>query len=178
MQKLPTTRFKRTDLLGVMLNVPGANTTKYIDVWQPLEERVLKAIQKVTGLEFAQSPIDIYIIDGTRKVIRYPMILGGNLRPNEFVRSLTHELIHRNISENTEGVNWHSKAQEIYPDEPIRVSNHVLVHALLKAVFEELGMPEQIVMDIEDCQDYPDYKRAWEIVKKEGYKNIIARICV
>ena len=30
-----------------------------------------------------------------------------------------------------------------------------------------------VVKDIKECQDMPNYKCAWEIVKKEGYKNVV-----
>ncbi len=53
----------------------------------------------------------------------------------------------------------------------------VLQYAILEAVYTDiLKKPEEIVKDINEMQEYPDYKRAWEIVKKEGYRNIISKL--
>lgn len=54
--------------------------------------------------------------------------------------------------------------------------NHVMIHAILEAVYTKLGLVDEIVHDIESHKRHPDYARAWEIVKKEGYENILAQI--
>ena len=46
-----------------------------------------------------------------------------------------------------------------------------MVHAILEALYTDiLHKPKEIIEDIKMCQSMPDYRRAWEIVKKEGYK--------
>ena len=55
----------------------------------------------------------------------------------------------------------------------MHTKNHIFVHALHKEIYLKLFDEKRLKRDIEKCQKHEDYKRAWEIVEKEGYKNII-----
>jgi len=41
---------------------------------------------------------------------------------------------------------------------------------------KEIEKSQEIIKDIKYSQKSPNYKKAWEIVKKEGYKNIIKKL--
>jgi len=96
---------------------------------------------------------------------------------DKFIRLLNHELIHKLCADNTTGINWHFKIQKMFKKENFQTANHVMVQAIFEALFTDiLKKPKEVVRDIKECQDMPNYKRAWEIVKEEGYKNIIAKL--
>lgn len=174
MKTLPTIRIQTSYLLQGRYSLANDGLDKIVKIyqraWKKQEKPILKALQDVTRLAFAQNFIDVYIDNPTRhSAISNPMIIGGGLSPIDFVLTLTHELIHRLTSDNTSQVNWHWEIQKLYPNEEVLVANHIMVHAILEAIFSK----QIISRDIKHCAKFPAYKRAWEIVKEIGYKDII-----
>lgn len=67
MEKLPTIRIQRGDLLEDRFELPKlpVNIVKtYTKVWlkNNIGERILQALTHVTGLSFAQNIIDVYVL--------------------------------------------------------------------------------------------------------------------
>ena len=111
-----------------------------------------------------------------------PLILNYKYDPDQFVDLMIHELFHVLITDNkTYYTGPGSKFREIwetlYKGEDRIVRNHIWVHAGMKYVFlEVMKEPLRLKRDIEKCQAWPGYKRAWEIVEKDGYKELITQI--
>lgn len=147
-------------------------------LWGEKEEIILNGLEKITGLSFLHNYIDVFLINPDGKPsISFPIILKVFDNPHKTVCVLVHELIHNLMWDNTENNNWSIKIQELYPTESKKVAIHICVHAILEAMYIDiLKKPEDITEDIEDSQKSPDYKRAWEIVTEEGYKNIIDKL--
>ena len=69
------------------------------------------------------------------------------------------------------------EASDTYSEESVVTVNHILVHAMLKYLWLRAGMAERVQADISASQDYPDYKKAWAIVERDGEENILDRFC-
>ena len=186
MKNLPTIRIKNNYLLEDRFELPKLPekvVKEYEKAWfkDNIGERILRAMTSVTGLTFAQNIIDVYIVNpDIRWSISDPMILGGGIKPSEMPRWLAHELIHRLAADNTTGINWHFVTQKVYKHkykkESISTLNHVMIHAILEAIYTKLGLTNEIIHDIEDHKNNHNYARAWEIVEAEGYQKIIEKI--
>lgn len=50
---------------------------------------------------------------------------------------------------------------------------HVPVHAIHKRIFMKYFGKERLRREMEALSSLPEYKKAWDIVGKEGYENII-----
>lgn len=146
--------------------------------WQKQEEKILEGLNKITGLKFLKNYIDVFLINpNDTPSISHPTIIVVRDDTNRFIRILTHELIHVLCADNTTGINWHIKIQKIFPKENFQTANHIAIHAILEALYiDVLHQPKEIAKDIARCQDKQNYKRAWEIVREEGYKNIINKL--
>lgn len=142
------------------------------------EKKILNGLQKITGLSFSKNIMDIYLIDSTSTAsTSKPTIVGTKGTPQKIVRVIIHELIHNLLWDNNERKNWENKIIKLYPKENKSTAIHIAVHTILEAIYiEVLKKPKEIEKDIEECQNWPSYKRAWEIVKKEGYKDIIKKL--
>lgn len=146
--------------------------------WQPQAESILNGLEEVTGLTFLKSHIDVFLInpDGSPS-ISFPAIVKIFDDTDKTICVIVHELIHNLMWDNEQKDNWSAKIRELYPQENKKTAIHIAVHAILEAVYVDvLNKPEDIAKDIEDSQTKPDYKRAWEVVKEEGHKNIIAKL--
>lgn len=146
--------------------------------WHKQEEKILEGLNKITGLKFLKNYIDVFLVNpNDTPSISHPTIIVVRGDVNRFTRILIHELIHVLCADNTKGVNWHFKIQKMFPKENLQTANHIAIYAILEAFYTDLlHQPKEIAKDIAKCQDKPNYKWAWEIVKKEGYKNIINKL--
>jgi hypothetical protein len=180
---IPAIRVQSSPLLSKYFQLPYNNSklqravNEYYKSWEKWGSKLLPELQKVTGLVFAQNHIDIYIIDvESKRAISNPMILPASLSVREFNFCLTHELTHRLTSDNTAGVNWHTRAQKLYPNEKVLVANHVMIYAVLQAAYVKLDMREALESGIRLSQDSPAYMKAWETIKQEGHQNILKKL--
>ena len=170
-------------LLSKKFNLPTDGLDKKFPIlnraWKKQEKKILNGLEKITGLKFLQNYVDVFLVNpNNTPSISNPIIVvvkkGGTDR---FIRVLCHELIHELCADNTTGVNWHFKIQKIFKKETPTAANHVMVHAILEALYTDmLHKPKEIKKDIKHSQKSLDYNRAWEIVKEGGYKNIIAKL--
>ncbi|MCF7865344.1 MAG: hypothetical protein K9M11_02455 [Candidatus Pacebacteria bacterium] len=143
--------------------------------WQKEETQILNALQQITGLTFFQNSIDVYLVGGWHRAFSDPVVISIKIEGEAFVDVLTHELIHRLLTDNKQDKNGGIWCKKNYPEiEDPAVSNHILVHAIHKEIYlDVLGRPDRLAADIEKCEVKLAYKEAWNIVEREGYKNII-----
>lgn len=153
---------------------------KYIKIveeeWEKEKDKILPEISKITGLPWQENYIYCYIV-GRCRPFPFPLTLPIYTEDvQDFIDVLTHELIHRFfVPETTKsrvGDAWDYSNQK-YREESRVTRMHILVYAIHSAIYFKFFGEERILNNIKRIKSRPDYKRAWEIVQKEGYKNII-----
>ena len=149
----------------------------YKKEWSKHELKIVKGICGVLDLKFKRNIIDIYIVSGNSRQLSSPIVIKSGFSPDEFVDSLTHELIHALFEDNGTKIPI-SILEEMFPNETSTVRNHVVVHAVLKYIYMDILKDEKrLERNIENSRKHStnDYLRAWEIVEKEGYIEIIKK---
>jgi hypothetical protein len=154
--------------------------------WKPIEKEVLNYIEEITKLKFKSDKINCYVIHTSTKLpISDPLTIAISFKTGEetftlekkrFLDMMIHELIHNILIENEEETDNYFK--ELFSgmyDENWNVSIHVLVHAIHKKIFDKFFDKERIEEELETSSYFPDYKKAWEIVEKEGEDKIIEK---
>lgn len=152
----------------------------YRDAWEPYEQKILAAMCEELGLSFRQNIIDVYIAPWFH-AFSDPMIIGVIHKPDRFVEILTHELLHRLLTDNNESPD-DTKYRQYWAklfgnDHTSRALVHIPVHATLQAIFDDhLHEPQRTVNDRERCKEWPAYDAAWKYVEQEGYREIIGKL--
>lgn len=146
----------------------------YKKAWAKHEGRLLKGICDVLKLRFFQNTIDVHVVPYWPTSISNPMIIHSYYDPDRFVDILTHELLHRLLTDNTSKLDVKKIWGKMFPDKKQITRNHILVHAVHKYLFLEiLKSKSRLERDIEWSQKFPAYKESWDFVEKKGYKEII-----
>lgn len=154
----------------------------YKKAWQPYEQRILTGMTETLGLSFRQNIIDVYIAPWFR-AFSDPMVIGIMQEPDIFVDTLTHELLHRLLTDNTtiphetqllpEWERLFGKKQSF-----IQLV-HIPVHAVHKAIYlDVLKEPKRLKRDVANNKQYEttDYIGAWDYVEQHNYKEIIKEL--
>lgn len=155
----------------------------YRKAWQPYEKKILRGMCETFGLTFRQGIIDVYIAPWVA-AFSDPMVIGVTNTPDRFVEILTHELLHRLLTDNNESTyhtkyayHWKKLFGVDVTDEGFGVLVHIPVHAGLQAIFDDvLGEPERTAHDKELCKQWPTYDTAWKYVEEHGYRKIIEQL--
>jgi len=156
----------------------------YQKAWQPYEQKILYGMTEILGLTFRQNIIDVYIAPWFR-AFSDPLVIGVMKEPDEFIDILTHELLHRLLTDNT--VISHKMEQKLVlewgrlfgKDLPFVQLVHIPVHAVHKAIYLDLlGESARFERDVANNKkhDATDYIAAWEYVNKQGYQTIIKQL--
>ena len=146
----------------------------YKTEWVKYEEKILKGLIEITGLDFKNQIIDVHIVSGNPRQISNPLIIKSGFLPDEFVDVLTHELLHRLLTINK--IKKEIMVSEKYTEETVATQNHIIVHALLKYIYLDILKDDsRLRKNIEDSKKHStnEYARAWDIVEKEGYMKLI-----
>lgn len=155
---------------------------EYQKAWEPVEQKILKGMTESLGLSFRQNIVDVYIAPWFR-AFSDPMIIGVMQEPDVFVDTLTHELIHRLLTDNT-AIPHETKLleewQELFGKQhTFGTTVHIPVHAVHKAIYLNiLKDPERLKRDIANNKKYEakDYIAAWDYVEEHGYEEIIKKL--
>lgn len=144
-------------------------------LWRKSEKKVLEEMSKAIGLKWKEKTIACYVA-GNCVPFSDPLTLRSCEEPDRFIDNLIHELIHRlfvqegNLKQSAESWEYFENK---YKNESFNARIHILVHALLEHIFLKYFEQKNLDREIEKTNEYPDYKKAWNIVKSEGYENII-----
>ena len=162
-------------------DVLDAKAKEISKAWKPYEKKVLTGMSEVLDLEFKQNLIEIHILPFPG-AFSWPLTIGKDyFQKDRAVDAICHELIHRLLLDNTklpyDYDTWPSW-RKIIGEEPNNPTfNHIVVHAILKYVFlDVLNEPERLERDIEDSQQYENYKDAWNYVESHDYRKLIEQI--
>ncbi len=154
----------------------------YKDAWQPYERKILEGLYKTTDLEFYQNTIDVFVAPWFA-AFSSPMVIGVIYEPDDFIDTLTHELIHRLLTDNKTipyDTKFFKPWRELFGEElEDNMLIHIPVHAVHKAIYlDVLKEPERFKRDVEFCikYDHKPYIDAWDYVEKHGYEEIIAKL--
>lgn len=152
----------------------------YQSAWQPYESKILTGMTNEMGLTFHQNTIDVYIAPWFF-AFSDPLVIGVTYSPERFVEILTHEILHRLLTDNNETTAFSLDETELQilfgNDLTFNTLIHIPVHAIMQFVFDDvLNEPKRTVRDRDMCSKYDDYRRAWEYVDATGYKVIIEKL--
>ncbi len=150
----------------------------YQKAWSKRERIILEGMFKLTGLRFKQNIIDVYIAPWFA-AFSDPMVLGIKYEPDRFVDVLTHELLHRLLTDNTKigKIDLLKEWKKLFgKNHTFNTLVHIPVLALHKAIMlEVLKQPKRLERDIATMKEYQatDYVKAWNYVNKNAYQDII-----
>ena len=149
---------------------------KYKEEWTKYEKKILEGICELLDLDFSQNIIDVHIVSGNDRQFSNPIVIKSGFKPDEFIESVSHELIHRLFSDNDRGVVAGKILLEMFPDENELVRNHIITHSALKFIYLDiLENKEMLEKNIERSSksSLSEYKKAWDIVEERGYKELV-----
>lgn len=141
-------------------------------IYRKQEKRILNVLSKISGLEWKAKEIKCYVI-GMGRPFSDPLTLHICKNYNDFIDTLTHELIHQLQMQNIRNMKkWWRYVNKKYKKEPQLTKNHILLHAihakLISTFYGENNLEKRL-----QIPPHGEYKRSWEIVQREGYKKII-----
>jgi len=143
-------------------------------LWRKDEKKVLVELSKISGLDWKSTSISCYVV-GRCVPFSDPMTLPIYKDINRFIDILIHELIH-NIFIQKGKPERLKKAwlylKKKYRGETRKTITHIPLNAILGHIFLKFYGKARLLKEIKSMVS-PEYKRAWDIVQKEGYKEII-----
>jgi len=153
------------------------NYIKIIEkLWKKDGKKILNELSKITRLQWKEKNIICYVV-GRCAPFSDPLTLSVYEKyPDYFIDILIHELIHQLFMQN-----WGDKKSRMtwnyinkkYKNESFKTRIHIPLHAIHMYIFLKFFSETRLKREIKWISFLPDYKKSWEIVQKEGYKNII-----
>ena len=141
-------------------------------LWKDYEKRVFDELSGITSLKWKEEKIICYTV-GFCRPFSDPLTIMPFDSDEHFIDTLIHELIHQIFTQNPDKIKGpYNFFKERYHLETTKTFNHIVLYAVYFELYKRLfndGRLEQIKARLSD----KDYTRAWEIVEKYGYNNII-----
>lgn len=159
-------------------------TENYRQAWAEYEEKILRGITEALGVQFRQPIIDAHTAPGIR-AMSDPLILNFMFYPDQFVDSLTHELIHVLLTDNDKyslkdtvaTTRLDTAWTKMFGTHDFETLVHIPVHALHKYIYlDVLNEPDRLERDKKTAAEDPAYVRAWEYVENHNYHELIAQL--
>lgn len=142
-------------------------------LWWKDEKKILMEFSKVMGLKWREKTVTCYVV-GECRPFSDPLTLGIYKKPDYFIDVLVHELIHQLLIQNEiNNRNVWKYFHEKYKADLFNTRIHIPVHALHWHIFLKFFGKKRLKREIRVVSKALDYKKAWDIVEKEGYENII-----
>lgn len=155
--------------------------------WKKHESEILTYMQETLGLEFYNPIIDVSLapcfMGGSD-----PLVLGFLYEPDEFVDTLTHELLHVLLTDNKvvsikgsyPSYDLKTEWESLFGfEDDFNALVHVLVHAVHKKIYLELLKEESRLTREEDKlqkNKATSYQKAWDYVDKHGADSVIEKL--
>lgn len=156
---------------------------KYHAWWSPHSHDILHGICDILDLEFRQNIIDVYVAPWFRP-ISDPLVIGPAFRSQDsLVNTITHELIHRLLTDNTVvpyGHNFVESWEGLFGNDHTKSALvHIPVHAVMKKLYlDVINRPELFELDMNETLDNIPYVSAWKYVNGNDYSEIVASLSV
>lgn len=149
-----------------------AEMEKKATAWEGRSKTILSEIVEASGLRWREKSIKCYCV-GSAVGISDPLTLTPHKSNEEFTDNLTHELIHQILTQNRDRLGKINRnINENYQAESRVTRNHILVYAVESKVHLGLSSKKRFDRKMARIRE-ESHKRAWELVNKEGYKNIL-----
>lgn len=139
--------------------------------WFKRENVFVDFLNNTLGLNFKRNIIDCFVVSAIPRDMSSPLLIRSRWSGEEFVDVLMHELIHILFSDN--------KTKKIVIDEvglSQRTINHIMVFAVLKKFYLEILKDEKRLKKVMEKSTSPnnqEYLKAWNLVEKIGYQEVI-----
>lgn len=148
---------------------------EYRTAWAKSETTVLRGICEILNLEFSHNIINVHVVSCWTSAMSSPLIIPSYYSSDEFPHILTHELLHRLLCDNTQGVDTLSIQQKMFPAGFTSVTrNHIILHAAHKIfLLKVLCRPDLWAWQLKKHQKFPDYKASCDYVETTGYLEIV-----
>ena len=145
-------------------------------IWRKIEKKVLTELSKISGLKWKEEKIICYVV-GYATPFSDPLTMPIYQRNQDyFIDTLIHELIHQLFTQqgnsNKSSKSWKYIFKK-YKKESYNTKIHIPLHAIHSCIYLKFFTEKRMQKGIDYISFLPDYKRSWEIVQKEGYKEII-----
>jgi len=152
--------------------------------WNRHEKQILERMAEITGLKWPRNLIECHVSFNAPFSFSAPLTVEIDKDINYMFVAIAHELCHVLFWGNKNKVRWPESNTGIYrkyKKESYNTRLHFPVHALLILTFERIfgKNAEKYLKQEQWWKRWPknpmakDYKRSWEIVKKEGPENIL-----
>jgi hypothetical protein len=154
---------------------------KYDTWWSAIGTEILNGLCDILQLEYRQNIIDVYVAPWFSP-ISDPMVIGPAFHSqNTLINTLTHELIHRLLTDNTSTDYEHNFLADwkiIFGDEhEFNTLVHIPVHAVMKRLYlDVINRPDLLQYDIEDVSNNKPYAQAWDYVNDNDYVELIDKL--
>ncbi len=153
---------------------------RYEKAWKPYEEQLIHGMCELLGLEFSQNIIDVYAAPFYNS-FSDPMVIATKYTSDRSVEVVTHEIIHRLLTDNlqiNDDVKLLPEWKRLFGKEHSwNTLIHIPVHVVLQALFDDvIGEPLRTTHDKKKCKPHAEYNAAWEYVDRVGYKTIIDQL--
>jgi hypothetical protein len=137
--------------------------------------KILKAMCQATGLAFERNQIDVHVVSGNPRPFSRPIVIKSRYTNVEFLNVITHELIHCLFVDNQHKRGFSVK----YSHKDAIVCSHVVLYAVMNYIFlDVLKRPDMLnipKISSDSNKTAISYSRAWDIMEKEGYKELIKK---
>lgn len=151
---------------------------QYEEWWRPHNDKILHGLCDMLNLEFRQNLIDVNVAPWFSP-ISDPMVIGPAFKTEDaLVNTLTHEIVHRLLTDNTSTdydhdflTDWKKLFGESHDWNTLV---HIPVHAVMKKLYlDGIDRPDLLAFDINDVKDNPPYAAAWAYVEANDYVGIV-----
>lgn len=162
-------------------------TEKYRSEWKKYEKDIVVYMQKQLGLRFYKPVLDVSLAPMIQ-AFSDPLIINFMNEPDEFVDTLTHELIHVLLTDNDKISIKNFEKNVDLRGEWIRLFgfkgdftalNHIPVHAMhdqiYKNVFKDLSRKKREITMLKKYNS-TSYLAAWDYVETKGSKKIVDQL--
>jgi len=148
--------------------------------------QILVYMSRITKLKWSDNKIHCYLVGNCQPFSDPVTIPLYYKKPNHFdierfINVLIHELIHQLLNQEdnpSRTKNAWKYFYKRYRGESESTKTHILVQAIHQAIYLKFFSEKELKKDIEIAKQFtkkdPVYARAWQIVEKDGYQNIIA----
>lgn len=154
--------------------------------WKPQEKKILTEMAKLVNFSWSDKEIKCYIVGRCRPfsdpltIMVYYQTKSKAYDIDQFIDTLTHELIHQLFIQDgnrQRGQKAWDYIHRKYKKESLSTKVHIVLESIHKAIylkfFDEKRLQNDIRWAKKVSKKYKQYKRAWEIVERDGYQNII-----
>lgn len=149
--------------------------------WRKYEKEILTALYEITEIKFKRNIIEVYMVSGANRSYSHPIVMYATKRAENFMDTLTHELIHVLIDDNFQNKRkiLDQELEKLFPEQTSLTRTHALIFAIQAHIFLKVFKDEnRIKKNMESAKKHrtDEYSKAWEIVNREGYLNIIQSV--